>query len=454
MKKHSILVADDDIAILSAIKLHLKSEGFICDTVQSPEAAINALKNNAYSLLLIDLNYHFDTTSGEEGLALIDAIRQQDEYVPIVVMTGWATVEIAVRAMQRGANDFIEKPCDNNRLLITINNQIKLSQSQKTTHLLENEQQLSRQQQWPEHWICQSSAMKQVMDLVERIAATDINILITGDNGTGKSQLAQLIHHNSNRAGANFVSVNMGAINEQVFESELFGHVKGAYTDAKQNRLGRIELADGGTLFMDEIANIPMSQQAKLLRVLESGEFEKLGSSQQQQADVRVISATNGDLVAMEEQGLFRRDLLFRLNSIEIKLPSLTERQEDIIPLALMFLKKYAGQRALSFSVQAQQSLLDYAWPGNIRELNHVIERAVLLARSDVIDDDDLMLPAQRSSSSKSSDEDWADLTMEQAEKKLIEIVLRKYKGNARDAALSLGYSKSAFYRRMEKFGL
>ena len=457
MNKESILIADDDPSILAALKMQLKSEGFDCKTASSPLEVEAALKQQAFSCLLIDLNYQFDTTSGEEGLQLISTIRQQDEFVPIVVMTGWGTIELAVKAMQLGANDFIEKPCDNNRLLITINNLIQLSKSLKSSQLLANEQQISRKNQWPEAWVCESKAMQSVMDIVNRVANTDISILITGENGTGKSLLAELIHQHSMRAEANLVNVNMGAINEQVFESELFGHVKGSFTDAKQTRLGRIELANNGTLFMDEIANIPLSQQAKLLRVLESGEFEKLGSSQTQRADVRVISATNGDLQVMEQRGEFRKDLLFRLNSIEIYLPTLAERAEDIIPLAQSFLAKFIKKASVrkSFSLEAEQALQAYDWPGNIRELNHVIERAVLLSTTSVIEEQDLMLRSNSTNNAnQGSDSDWSELTMEQAEKKLIAIVMRKYQGNAKKAALSLGYSKSAFYRRLEKFDL
>ena len=456
MNKESILIADDDPSILAALKLQLKSEGFDCATASSPAEVEAAIKQKAFSLLLIDLNYQLDTTSGEEGLQLISTIRQQDEFVPIVVMTGWATIEIAVKAMQLGANDFIEKPCDNNRLLITVKNLIKFSHSLKSTQLLANEQQIYRQNQWPETWVCESPAMQSVMDIFDRVANTDINILITGENGTGKSLLAQLIHQHSARNEGSLVNVNMGAINEQVFESELFGHVKGAFTDAKQARLGRIELANQGTLFMDEVANIPLSQQAKLLRVLESGEFEKLGSSQTQQANVRVISATNSDLSQMERDGLFRKDLLFRLNSIEITLPRLTERSEDILPLAHSLLKKYQKNVGVQkrFTGEAEQAMLSYDWPGNVRELSHVIERAVLLSKTSDITDKDLMLSPSQSEPDVPIDDDWAGLTMEQAEKKLIALVMRKFHGNAKKAALSLGYSKSAFYRRLEKFDL
>lgn len=456
MTNKKILIADDDENILVAIKMHLKSIGYQCDCVQSPDALIHAITDKAYDLLLMDLNYHHDTTSGQEGLNLIKQIRQFEEYLPIVVMTGWATIDIAVSAMRLGANDFLEKPCDNNRLKTTVENLISLSAIRKQSTLLSIENQLIRAQHLPDEWICNSKAMQDVMDKVGRVAASEINILITGDNGTGKSQLAELIHKASARSDGALVNVNMGAINEQVFESELFGHVKGAFTDAKANRLGRIELANEGTLFMDEIANIPLSQQAKLLKVLESGQFEKLGSSQSQQANVRVVSATNGDLNAMIGSGKFRKDLLYRLNGIEIRLPSLVKRPEDILPLANQFIKKNCqkyGRAELILSSEAQDALQEYSWPGNIRELQHLMERAVLLATGEQIFAEDLMLPSGENNQSTMVD-DWTTLTMEEAEKKLIGLVLNKHKGNAKEAAESLGYSKSAFYRRLEKFDI
>jgi DNA-binding NtrC family response regulator len=300
------------------------------------------------------------------------------------------------------------------------------------------------------------------------VAATDINILITGENGTGKSQLANIIHQHSMRKEHSLITINMGAINDAIFESELFGHVKGSFTDAKANRIGRFELADRGSLFMDEIANIPLSQQAKLLRVLESGEYEKLGSSKSQKASVRIISATNANLDDMVTQSEFRQDLLFRLNSIEIAIPHLRERAADIPILANGFLAKYSQkyQRNIgSISSHALDKLLAYQWPGNIRELDHLIERAVLMATSNELQAEDLLLKAPAPSNTSgntpdleinnaNTDNDWAQLSMEQAEEKLISLVLRRFSGNAKEAANSLGYSKSAFYRRLEKFGI
>jgi len=458
---YKVLLADDDINILAALKLQLKVEGFTSTAVTTPDEVLNALKEQCFDLILMDLNYQQDTTSGDEGLTLISHIREIDGLIPIVAMTGWGTIDIAVDAMRRGANDFIEKPCDNNRLFNILKNLLALRDSQQRSQRLATENELLRQSAQPEHWICKSKAMQQVMKVVNNVAATDINILITGENGTGKSQLANIIHQYSARHAHSFITVNMGAINEAIFESELFGHVKGSFTDAKINRIGRFELADKGCLFMDEIANIPLSQQAKLLRVLESGEFEKLGSSKSQKASVRIISATNADLENMVSENLFRQDLLFRLNSIEIQIPPLRERVADIPVLANNFLKKYSQkyQRNIDgISPVAMDKLIAYQWPGNIRELDHLIERAVLMAATNELQADDLLLKASLTNSNSRTDvdnnEDWAQLSMEQAEEKLISLVLRRFSGNAKEAAHSLGYSKSAFYRRLEKFGL
>lgn len=463
---YKILLADDDKNVLSALKLQLKVDGFSSHSVKSPNEVLNALKNEEFDLVLMDLNYHQDTTSGIEGLELISAIRKNDSILPIVAMTGWGTIDIAVDAMQRGANDFIEKPCDNNRLNNILNNLLALKDSQLRSQRLATENDILRSINKPKSWVCQSTAMQQVMNMVNNVAATDINILITGENGTGKSQLANIIHQSSLRNEHSFITVNMGAINEAIFESELFGHVKGSFTDAKANRIGRFELADQGSLFMDEIANIPLSQQAKLLRVLESGEFEKLGSSKSQKASVRIICATNANLEDMVVEKQFRQDLLFRLNSIEINIPPLRERKEDILVLAFEFLKKHTQkyQRNITkISSTASNKLTEYQWPGNIRELDHLIERAVLMSNNEELQASDLLLkesPANISNSltssttTGSSDESWAQLSMEQAEQKLIALVLRRFNGNAKEAAISLGYSKSAFYRRLEKFGL
>jgi DNA-binding NtrC family response regulator len=455
--KESILIADDDYSILSALQLQLKSEGYTSKAVTSPNAALELIKQTDFSLILMDLNYSQDTTSGQEGLELIQAIRAIDTDIPIVVMTGWGSVALAVESMRNGANDFIEKPCDNNRLITIIRNALALSSTKRQSTRLATENQLLKDASQPLEWVAQSPAMHQVMQMVNQIAPSDINVLITGENGTGKSQLAQIIHDRSLRQSHSLVAVNMGAINENVFESELFGHVKGAFTDAKTDRIGRFELADNGSLFLDEIANIPMSQQSKLLRVLENGEFERLGSSKVTRSNVRVISATNGNLKALVEQGEFRQDLLFRLNSIEIKIPPLRERVEDIQSLSESCLRKYSAKYRrdiVAFTADAMTRMQEYAWPGNVRELDHLIERAVLMTPDKQVDVGHLLLDTDQANQFLSTADDWSHMTMEQAERKLIGLVMRKYHGNAKEAAKSLGYSKSAFYRRLEKFNL
>ncbi len=456
---YKVLLADDDRNVLSALKLQLKISGFQSASASRPKEVLLALKESDFDLVLMDLNYQQDTTSGSEGLQLISDIRALDSSIPIVAMTGWGTIDIAVDAMRRGANDFIEKPCDNNRLNNILNNLLALRQSQLRTQRLESENALLRDESSTDGWVCKSKAMQSVMKIVENVAETDINILIRGENGTGKSQLAKLIHAQSARSKYSFIAVNMGAISEAIFESELFGHVKGSFTDAKSNRIGRFELADSGTLFMDEIANIPISQQQKLLRVLENGEFEKLGSSKSQHANVRLISATNAELDHLVELKQFRQDLYFRVNSIEIILPPLRDRQEDIEILARQFLEKHSikYQREISdISSEAMESLRHYSWPGNVREMDHLIERAVLMSTDTQIQASDLLLKQEPSELLEpgGSNIDWTEFTLEQAEKKLIELVLRKHNGNAKEAATSLGYSRSAFYRRLEKFGL
>ncbi len=294
---HRILVADDQADVLEALRLLLKGEGYLIDTVKSPAAVIKAIEARDFSLALIDLNYTRDTTSGQEGLDLLAKLQAADPTLPVVVMTAWASVEIAVEAMRRGAKDFVTKPWDNPRLLSIVKNQLELAGAVRAYRRLEQENQILRGKGGP-NLIAQSAAMRPVLEIISRVGPSDANILITGENGTGKGVVAQALHAVSVRAGKAFISVNMGGLPEGVFESELFGHVRGAFTDAKSDRAGRFELADGGTLFMDEIGNIPMSQQAKILRTLETGEFDRVGSSRTYRANVRLISATNSDLPA------------------------------------------------------------------------------------------------------------------------------------------------------------
>ena len=460
-----ILVVDDDLDILSALKILLVPEGYQVTLCQTPESALSAVKQAEFDLVLMDLNYTLDTTSGDEGVALIAAIRKLDESVPIVVMTGWATIEIAVSTMQNGANDFIQKPWDVERLLLIISQQIKLASSQKHSQKLSQQKQLLQAHLDSEYQgdiICQSPAMTKTMALIEQVAQSDASILLTGENGTGKSMFARYIHQRSPRSHNDQISVNMGAVTESLFESEMFGHVKGAFTDAKSTRIGRFELADGGTLFLDEIANTPYSQQGKLLRVLEEHQFEKVGASKTQSADIRLICATNASLNEAVVAGEFRKDLLYRINTFTIEIPPLRERKEDIVLLANSFLRDTArkqGQGSLSLSEQAQFALETYDWPGNIRELSHVIQRAKILCQGDEVSADDLGLPVGRLTNEKDEGSSTVHqipqlnelASMKALELAIIEHRLNHFDGNVIKAAKSLGISRSAFYRRLDK---
>src|SRR5476649_2909422 len=395
---HRILVADDQPDVLEALRLLLKGEGFAIEAVKSPAAVVKAVESRDYALVLMDLNYARDTTSGQEGLDLLQKIHALDATLPVVVMTAWASVDVAVEAMRRGARDFVTKPWDNPRLLAIVRNQIDLGSAVRAYRRLEQENQLLRAgSKTGPALIAQSPAMRPVLEMIARVGPSDANVLITGENGTGKGLVAQALHAVSARAGKPFISVNMGGLPEGVFESELFGHVRGAFTDAKSDRAGRFELADGGTLFMDEIGNIPLSQQAKILRTIETGEFEPVGSSRTHHASVRLVSATNSDLQAEVTAGKFRQDLLFRLNTIQLHLPPLRERREDIALLAQHFLKQHVTRYRKSitgFDESALDAMRAYAWPGNVRELDHAVERGVLMAPGKVVRAVDLGLNA------------------------------------------------------------
>ena len=447
---HRILVADDQPDVLEALRLLLKAEGYQIETAKSPAAVLKAIEARDFSLAIIDLNYARDTTSGEEGLDLLSKLQAADCTLPVVVMTAWASVEIAVEAMRRGAKDFITKPWDNPRLLSIVKNQIELAGAVRAYRRLEQENQILRGKGGP-NLIAQSQAMRPVLEIISRVGPSDANVLITGENGTGKGVVAQALHAVSTRAGKAFISVNMGGLPEGVFESELFGHVRGAFTDAKADRAGRFELADGGTLFMDEIGNIPMSQQAKILRTLETGEFDRVGSSRTYRANVRLISATNSDLPTEVASGKFRQDLLFRLNTIHIHLPPLRERREDIGLLAQHFLKQHVQRYRkpiTGFDESALEAMRGYAWPGNVRELDHSVERGVLMAQSKLLRAPDLGLNAGQSAPR------LEDMSLEEVESFLIKKTLARCDGNARKAAEELGLSRSAFYRRLERYGL
>ncbi len=406
-----------------------------------------------FDVALIDLNYTRDTTSGEEGLTLLSRLQQLDTPMPVVVMTAWGTVDLAVEAMRRGARDFIQKPWDNERVLAVVRTQVELGRALRRSQRLEAENRLLRDQGTNKpSLIAESAAMRPVLELIARVGPSDANVLVTGENGSGKGTIAQALHAVSSRGTRPLVTVNAGGLSEGLFESELFGHVKGAFTDAKSDRVGRFELAEGGTLFLDEIANISLNLQAKLLRVLETGEFERVGSSRTRRANVRIISATNADLTAEVTSNRFRQDLLFRLNTIEIPLPPLRDRREDIPVLARHFLSQHAQRyrkHITGFEAAAMQTLLDHAWPGNVRELDHSVERAVLMAQEDVVKGRDLGLRAPKDAVARIE-----DMSLEEVEGFLIKKALARYDGNVSQAAKALGLSRSALYRRLQRFGL
>ena len=446
-----VLIADDQADVLEALRLLLKAEGFHLETASSPAGVLAALEAREFDVALIDLNYARDTTSGEEGLNLLSRIQGIDPTLPVVVMTAWGSVEVAVEAMRRGARDFIQKPWDNARLLAIIRTQIELSQALRKGQRLEAENSLLRGEGLTK-LIAESPAMQNVVQVISRVGPSDANILLLGENGTGKGVVARALHAVSGRASRPMVIVNSGGVSEGVFESELFGHVRGAFTDAKADRVGRFELADQGTLFLDEIANVPLSQQAKLLRVIETGEFERLGSSRTRRVNVRVISATNANLAEEVTNARFRQDLLFRLNTIEIRLPPLRDRREDLPLLAQHFLRQHAQRyrkRLTGFESGAMQMLLEHPWPGNVRELDHAIERAVLMAAGPLIKAGDLGLRAAKDGGGR-----LEDMSLEDVECFLIKKAMTRFDGNVSQAAKALGLSRSALYRRLQRYGL
>jgi DNA-binding NtrC family response regulator len=448
-----ILIADDQPAVLEALDFLLRGEGFELEMARSPEEVVRAVEARDFDVVLMDLNYARDTTSGREGLDLLPRIAAVDATLPVVVMTAWGSVESAVEAMRRGARDYVEKPWDNTRLLATLRTQAELGRALRRTQRLESENRDLRRAAGSVEIIAESPAMQPVLRLMEKVGPSDANVLVTGEHGTGKELVARWLHGASPRAGGPLVVVNMGGLSEGVFESELFGHVKGAFTDAKADRVGRFELADGGTLFMDEIANVPLTQQAKLLRVLQAGELERVGSSRTRRVDVRVISATNADVRAEVAAGRFREDLLFRLNTIEIRLPALRERREDIPPIAMHFLRRHSARYRKplqGFDHAAMASLLAHPWPGNVRELDHAVERAVLMAAGDSVRAGDLALQGASGPAAPRIE----DLPLEEVERLLIHKALQRWGGNVSQAARALGLSRSALYRRMAHYGL
>jgi len=447
-----ILIADDDPDVLAALRLLLRGEGIEVHTVGAPARVIAAVESEDFDAALLDLNYARDTTSGREGVELVGRLRDLDPTLPVIVMTAWGSVEGAVAAMRGGARDYIEKPWDNGRLLTTLRSQLELGGALRRARRLELENQLLSPDGAP-RLIAESPAMRPALDLIARVASSDASVLVTGEHGTGKELVARILHAGSPRASRPLVTVNVGGLAEGVFESEMFGHERGAFTGARGERLGRFELADGGTLFLDEIANVPLAQQAKLLRVLQTGEFERVGSSRTRRVSVRLVSATNADLRAEVAAGRFREDLLFRIDTVEIRLPPLRERREDIALLSAWFIERHArryGRNIMGFEPEAMEALRAHPWPGNVRELEHAVERAVLLAAGGRVRVADLGLRAAEGAGVGTLE----SLTLEEVERELIRRALKRHDGNVSEAARTLGLSRSAFYRRLQRHGL
>ncbi len=450
----TILVVDDDGDVLTAAKLLLKQCPYTVLTETDPSVLPDLLKRESPDVILLDMNFTRDVASGVEGFHWLGKILSIDPSAIVILITSYGDVETAVRAVKAGATDFILKPWQNEKLLATLSSAMRLRGSKTRISQLEARQShLSEAMDQPYHeMIGASPPMQSVFKTIAKVAATDANVLILGENGTGKELVARAIHRQSRRVDGVFISVDIGAVSESLFESELFGHVKGAFTDARSDRMGRFELADGGTLFLDEIGNVPLAQQAKLLRVLQTGVVERVGSAKNRKVDVRIVAATNTDLKAEVAAGRFREDLLFRLNTIEIHLAPLRDRREDIPPLARHFLTRHAARyrkNVTGFAADALRQLLDHPWPGNVRELDHAIERAVLLAAGTEIGAADLALAADGAAAAR-----LEDLPLEDVEKVLIRKALERFGGNVSHAAEALGLSRSALYRRLQHFGL
>ena len=457
-KATSILIADDQDDVREALRLLLVRQGHVLMQASSPAEVKRQMQAEAPAIVLLDMNYQRDTTSGQEGLELIEWICQQHPDTAIVAMTAWGSIELATRAMRAGASDFIEKPWDNNRLLSIIRVQSEVRQATQQSQKYQTIAKLQREHD-DDALIVESAAMRKVIAMLQQVAGADASILLRGENGTGKNLLAEQIHAWSARADKPLISVNMGSIPENLFESEMFGHVRGAFTDAREGRIGRFELADGGTLLLDEIGNLPLPQQAKLLRVLESGDYEKVGASKTQHSDVRIISASNADLEAMVADNAFRKDLYYRLQTVEVTIPPLRQRHADIVPLARHFLQRHSERYRKpieQLSDSCETALQAYDWPGNVRELAHVIERAVLLCTNTQLQPEDLSLNQAASTAAMPATDlhAHADLTLDELERRHIQSALQLSQGNIADTAKRLGISRAALYRRLEKHQL
>jgi two-component system, NtrC family, response regulator HydG len=449
-----ILMIDDDEDVLLAAKMLLKKQSHHVIIEKNPNKIPFLLNNDTYDVILLDMNFSKDITSGKEGFHWLEQILQRDPNAVVIMITAFGDVEMAVKALKQGATDFILKPWQNEKLVATISTAIRLKQSYNQVDKLKKAKEMLEEQISKPFGeiIGNSQAIKEVFSLIDKVAKTEANILILGENGTGKELIARAIHQRSLRKDNSFVSVDMGAITETLFESELFGHKKGAFTDAREDRPGRFELATGGTLFLDEIGNLTMSLQSKLLSALQSRQITRVGSNQPVPVDIRLICATNMPLHKMVQEGTFRQDLLYRINTVEIRVPPLSERVEDIPLLAQHYLNYYAKKyhkQVTNIAPEAMDKLKRYAWPGNIRELQHSIERAVIMTDSPTLQETDFLLSRSLTTGPSSN-----TLNLDEVERAAIAKALQMHNGNISKAADELGLTRASLYRRMEKYGL
>ncbi len=452
--KSEILIVDDNKSVLTALEMLLQSQFDRIYALKNPNSLISTLHKNSIDVVLLDMNFKAGINTGNEGLYWLRRILDYDPLISVVMITAYGDIELAVKAVKEGAFDFILKPWGNSKLISTLHASLKLRKSNLETASLRQSNNSLKQELNPvtQKLIGQSGVMKRVMEMVKKVAVTDANILITGENGTGKELIAREIHSRSKRNKELMVSVDMGAISETLFESELFGHTKGSFTDAHEDRVGKFQLANKGTLFLDEIGNLPLSLQAKVLSVLQNRTITRLGSNVPVSIDIRLISATNRDLKAMVADGLFRQDLLYRINTITIELPPLRERGNDILLLAGFYLNKYMKKYekyGLKISRQAMQKLLKYSWPGNVRELQHSVEKAVILAEGKILDEDSFTI------SDRMHNHDSLPVqTIEEMERDMIRVYVKKEKGNMSAVAKKLGITRQTLYNKLKKYGI
>ena len=448
-----LLVIDDNVQILESLKLLLKDEFEAVDILTKPSRIHEMLWRNSYDVVMLDMNFAMGETSGNEGIFWLNEIKKRDPLLPVILITAYGDIELAVKAIREGATDFITKPWDPEKLIVTLSNAYRLRRSNQEVRKLKSKQQHLVEDLDREYRMFHgnSETMKQLMNTVDRVASTDANVLILGENGTGKEVIAREIHRRSNRSDQIFVGVDMGSLSESLFESEMFGHVKGAFTDAKEDRTGRFEAADEGTLFLDEIGNIPPSIQAKLLQVIESRELIRVGDQQTIKIDIRLITATNRSLKQMVKEGTFREDLYYRLNTVAIEVPPLRERGEDVLLLGKTFLDHYGrkyNKPGLALNQKARQKLREYPWPGNVRELKHTMERAVILCDGQILGPTDLRLFEAQDPALTPS------FKLEEVEQRTILAVMEKCRGNHTKAAQMLDISRTTLYAKLKRYGI